>query len=177
MFLLAIKTYTTTLLNLGEHFMQYKIFYVSLLSVFLSITACNAKTEPQASAQMEKAAEPVPQAGGFSNIDNAKLQELLDQGVILVDIRLEEEWKQTGIVKGAKTITFFDRTGRINPNFVPEFAKLVKKDQPVALMCRTGSRTNAASQALAQQLGYKKILNVTHGIMGWISEKRPVVKY
>ena len=157
--------------------MKYKIFYVTLLSIILSITACNAKTESQASAQMEKAADPVPQAGGFSNIDNAKLQELLDQGVTLVDIRLEEEWKQTGIIKGAKTITFFDRSGRINPNFVPEFTKLIKKDQPVALICRTGNRTKAASQAIAQQLGYKKVLNVTHGIVGWISEKRPVVKY
>ena len=157
--------------------MKYKIFYVTLLSIILSITACNAKTESQASAQMEKAADPIPQAGGFSNINNAKLQELLDQGITLVDIRLEEEWKQTGIVKGAKTITFFDRSGRINPNFVPEFTKLIKKDQPVALICRTGNRSKAASQAIAQQLGYKKVLNVTHGIVGWISEKRPVVKY
>ena len=157
--------------------MKYKIFYVTLLSIILSITACNAKTESQASAQMEKAADPIPQAGGFSNINNAKLQELLDQGVTLVDIRLEEEWKQTGIVKGAKTITFFDRSGRINPNFVPEFTKLIKKDQQVALICRTGNRSKAASQAIAQQLGYKKVLNVTHGIVGWISEKRPVVKY
>jgi len=157
--------------------MKYKIFYVTLLSIILSITACNAKTESQASAQMEKAADPIPQAGGFSNINNAKLQELLDQGITLVDIRLEEEWKQTGIVKGAKTITFFDRSGRINPNFVPEFTKLIKKDQQVALICRTGNRSKAASQAIAQQLGYKKVLNVTHGIVGWISEKRPVVKY
>jgi len=158
--------------------MHYKIFYVTLLSVFLSLTACNAKTEsPATNTQSKKAADPVPQAGGYSNIDNAKLQELLNQGVTLVDIRLEDEWKQTGIVKGSKTLTFFDRTGRINPNFVPEFTKLVKKDQPVALICRTGNRSQAASGAIAQQLGYKKVMNVTHGIVGWISEKRPVVPY
>ncbi len=162
--------------------MKNKVFYTSflgiLLSIFLSITACNGNTSSQATAtQTSKAAEPIPQAGGYSNIDNAKLQELLDQGVTLVDIRLEEEWKQTGIVKGTKTITFFDRTGRINPAFVPELTKLVKKDQPVALICRTGNRSQAASKAIAQQLGYKKVYNVTHGIVGWISEKRAVVKY
>ncbi|HIQ15965.1 MAG TPA: rhodanese-like domain-containing protein [Leucothrix sp.] len=181
MFFLTRKLYTTSLLNLGEHFMKYKIFYITLpsilLGIFLSVTGCNAKTSSQADTQTTKAADPIPQAGGYSNIDNAKLQELLDQSVTLVDIRLEEEWQQTGIVKGAKTITFFDRTGRINPAFVPEFTKLVKKDQPVALICRTGRRTQAASQAIAQQLGYKKVYNVTHGILGWISEKRPVVKY
>lgn len=153
--------------------MKYKIFYSILLIIFLSITGCNAKT----SSQTAKAAEPIPQAGGYSNIDNAKLLELIGQGATLVDIRREEEWKQTGIVNGANTITFFDNTGRINPNFVPEFTKLVKKDKPVILICRTGNRTQAASQAIVQQLGYKTVYNVTHGIVGWISEKRPVVKY
>ncbi len=126
---------------------------------------------------MTKGADPIPQAGGYSNIDNAKLKELVAQGVVLVDIRRQEEWQQTGIIKGSKTITFFDKTGRINPNFVPEFTALVKQDQPVALICRTGNRTQAASQAVAQQLGYKSVMNVTHGITGWIAEKRPVEKY
>jgi len=74
-------------------------------------------------------------------------------------------------------LTFFDRTGRINPNFVPELSKLAKKGEKIALICRTGNRTAAASQAIAQQLGYKNVLNVTHGITSWISENRPVVKY
>lgn len=157
--------------------MKSTILFSSLLSILLSITACNAKTGSQTGAQATKGADPIPQSGGYSNIDNAKLQEFLNQGVTLVDIRLEEEWQQTGIVKGANTLTFFDKTGRINPQFLPTFTKLVKKDQPVALICRTGNRTQAASQAIAQQLGYEKVFNVTHGIVGWQSEKRPVVKY
>jgi len=67
--------------------------------------------------------------------------------------------------------------GRINPNFVPEFTTIAQADKPVALICRTGNRTQAASQAIAQQLGYKDVMNVTHGITGWMAEKRPVVKY
>jgi len=165
--------------------MSLKPLYILAISLLLPLVACNAKTSSSSvtpsttatSPKTVKAADPVPQAGGFSNIDNAKLEELMAQGVTLVDIRLKEEWQQTGIVKGSKTITFFDKMGRINPNFVPEFSALIKKDQPVALICRTGSRTKAASQAIAQQLGYKNVLNVTHGITGWIAEKRPVVKY
>lgn len=124
-----------------------------------------------------KVAEPVMQAGGYSNINNAKLQELLDKNVLIVDIRRKEEWQQTGIVKGSKTITFFDRTGRINQEFVPQFTAIAKPDQPVILICRTGNRTKAASEAIAKQLGYKNVMNVTTGIMGWITQKRPVVKY
>lgn len=150
------------------------------ISLLLTLTACNAETNSSTNnspASSVKAGEPIPQAGGYSNIDNAKLKELIAQGVTLIDIRRKEEWQQTGIVKGSKTITFFDRTGQINPNFVPEFTAIAKPDQPVALICRTGNRTQAASQAIAQQLGYKNVMNVTHGITGWIAEKRPVIKY
>jgi len=164
--------------------MRLKLLYVSALGVLLMISSCNAKTDGESVTQatpsravVTKAADPIPQAGGYSNIDNAKLQELMSQGVKLIDIRLEEEWRQTGIIKDSITLTFFDRTGRINPNFVPELSKLAKKGEKIALICRTGNRTAAASQAIAQQLGYKNVLNVTHGITSWISENRPVVKY
>ena len=162
--------------------MTLKQLNITIVSLLLPLAACNAKTNsssvtPATSPSTAKTADPIPQAGGYSNIDNAKLKELITQGVTIVDIRLEEEWQQTGIIAGSKTITFFDHMGRINPNFVPEFTAIVQKDQPVALICRTGSRTQVASQAVAQQLGYKNVLNVTHGITGWIAEKRPVVKY
>ena len=155
---------------------------VILSSLLLLMVSCNADSKsksvtPAPATKSVKAGESIPQPGGYSNIDNAKLQQLLDQGVTLVDIRLKEEWQQTGVIKGSKTITFFDQTGRINPNFISEFTKTVTPDQPVALICRTGNRTQAASQAIAQQLGYKNVKNVTHGIVGWMSEKRAVVKY
>ncbi len=158
--------------------MTFRSLHIALIALVLPLTACNAKTDSSSANPIEtKSSTPVPQAGGYSNIDNAYLKELIAKGVTVIDIRRQEEWQQTGIVEGSKTITFFDRTGRINPNFVPEFTAIVKPDQPVALICRTGNRTQAASQAIAQQLGYKNVMNVSRGITGWIAEKRPVVKY
>jgi len=158
--------------------MTFKPLHIVVISLLLPLAACNAKSSsPSVSPVTTKAAEPILQSGGYSNIDNAFLDDLIAKGVTIVDIRRQEEWQQTGLVKGSKTITFFDHRGQINPNFVPEFTAIAKPDQPVALICRTGSRTQAASQAIAQQLGYKNVMNVTHGITGWIAEKRPVVKY
>ena len=144
-------------------------------SLLLSSAACNS-TPSVTEVKVEKVAESIPQPGGFSNINNAKLKELIDSGVTLVDIRLEEEWLQTGIVEGSKTITLFTRAG-VNPNFQAEFTAVTDPSKPVALICRTGNRTSNASKMIAQQLGYKNVLNVTHGITGWIAEKRPVVSY
>ena len=105
------------------------------------------------------------------------MKELKEQGVLLVDIRREEEWKQTGIIEGSKTITFFDKTGNVSSDFIPKLSAVAKLDQPIMLICRTGNRTKAASEALVKHLGYKDVMNVTHGITHWISEKRPVVTY
>jgi rhodanese-related sulfurtransferase len=157
--------------------------YTALIALSLFFSACGSGTNTQAetsTAPVQQAAVaqvPIPQSGGYSNINNAQLEQLMKKGVTLVDIRRQEEWEQTGIVQGANPITFFTRTGRINPDFMSQFTALVKPDQPVALICRTGNRTRAASQAITKQLGYKKVYNVSHGITGWIGEKRPVVKY
>jgi len=125
----------------------------------------------------DTATQSVNKVTAVSNIDNEKLQQLVKQGVLVVDIRRQEEWQHTGIIEGSKTITFFDKSGRISPGFLPKFTAIAKKDQPVVLICRSGARTRVASQAIAEQLGYKKVINVTHGIISWMAEKRPVSKY
>lgn len=154
---------------------KLRIKLIIFLASLMLITASHAQTTPKKTNSVSE--EPIMQAGGYSNISNAKLEELVNQGVLLVDIRRAEEWQQTGILKGSKTITFFDKTGRLDPNFLPKFTAIAKPDQPVILICRTGNRTKFASEAIVKQLGYKNVMNVTQGIMGWIAEKRPVTKY
>ncbi len=112
---------------------------------------------------------------GVTHIDNDKLTALLDKGIVLIDIRRSEEWRQTGVVKGSKMITLFNAQGKVENNFVPRLQRIAKPDQPVALICRTGNRTLAASQMLTEQLGYSQVYNVTKGITQWIKENRLVV--
>lgn len=110
----------------------------------------------------------------YSNLDNDQLQSMLDQGVPLYDIRRPDEWRQTGIVNGSKLLTFADGGGRVLPNFLPQFAQAVSKDEAVILICATGSRTNSLARYLIKELGYTKVYNVRHGISRWIREGRPV---
>ena len=113
----------------------------------------------------------------FTNIDNAELKALLARGVPIVDIRRPDEWKETGIVEGSKTVMAFDANGRFDPRFQDGFTPVASQDAEVILICRTGNRTAALANFLAQQAGYKKIYNVTDGIVKWIAEKNPVVTY
>ncbi len=112
----------------------------------------------------------------YTSIDNAELKTLQAQGVPVYDIRRPEEWDQTGIVAGSRTLTFVDAGGRPNPEFASRFTAEVGKHDPVILICRTGNRTDALARHLVEDLGYTKVYNVRHGIVRWIGEGHPVAR-
>jgi len=118
-------------------------------------------------------AEPPPP---YVNLDNAGLQALAAQGVPVYDIRRPEEWRATGVVEGSRLLTFVDASGRLNPEFLPRFAADAGKDDPVILICRTGSRTDVLARHLVEKMGYTQVYNVRHGITRWIGDKHPVIK-
>ncbi len=113
-------------------------------------------------------------AQDVADVDNETLAGLMAKGVPVVDIRTPPEWKQTGVLAGSHTIMAFDDKGRLAPDFVQRLAQVAGPDDEVALICRTGNRTRTISQALARQLGYRRIYNVEKGIKAWIAEGRPV---
>ena len=55
-----------------------------------------------------------------------KLKEFFDNiaNAPIIDIRLEEEWLETGILKNSYTITFFDEMGQYN---LEEFLQKINK--------------------------------------------------
>jgi len=110
------------------------------------------------------------------DIDNAQFEKLSKSGVPVVDIRLQSEWEETGIVSGSKLLTFFDEKGRADgPAWLEKVKPIAKPNEPVIVICRSGNRTKAVSQFLSQQAGYTTVYNVKSGIKGWIGAGGPVV--
>lgn len=118
-----------------------------------------------------------PVMAEIKEVDNDGLQNLLKQGIPMVDIRTPEEWKATGIIEGSHLLTFFDKNGRYNvENWLKELDKIAKKDQAVILICRTGNRTIPVGDLLDKRAGYNIIYNVKKGIMDWIKAGKPMIK-
>jgi rhodanese-related sulfurtransferase len=70
----------------------------------------------------------------------------------IIDIRTPPEWRETGIVKGAHTIMFFDERGGYNVEaFLKALNQAVDTKKPFALICRTGSRTGMISEFLDKE--------------------------
>ena len=94
--------------------------------------------------------------------------ELQKDGYILIDIRREEEWIETGIIEGAETITAFTESGQLHKDFQEKFFSLAKgPETPILLYCRTGNRTEMLGNALIDQVGLKNVYHLTDGIVEW----------
>jgi len=99
-------------------------------------------------------------------------------GVTVIDIRREDEWRETGVIAGAATITAFEANGRVHPEFLDNFRELVPStDTPVMLYCRTGNRTASLGNALIEQLGFTDVTHLSSGITGWLADRRATDAY
>ncbi len=104
-------------------------------------------------------------------------QMLEESGMVVIDIRTEPEWRQTGIVPGSKCLTFFDQFGNYDAEaFLQEVDRLGGKEAEIGLICRTGNRTHQVAMFMFQQ-GYKKVKNLDGGVMKLMSEGYKLVPY
>lgn len=91
-----------------------------------------------------------------------KLQEALEAGAVLVDVRMPHEYEEMR-VPGATLVPLPDLGRR---------AHEVPKGQRVYLICASGARSLVAAEAL-NQAGWDTV-SVSGGTVAWASEGRPV---
>jgi rhodanese-related sulfurtransferase len=122
------------------------------------------------------AVSPAAAQSGLPSISVREAHERAKSGKsILVDIRLPEEWADTGVPQGAVKL---DMT---SPAFEARLAGLRAENpgKPIDLICRTANRTRTVQEALIRR-GWRDVVNVRGGLLGnpgnpgWLDEKLPV---
>ena len=117
-------------------------------------------------------------AGEVQHIDNQTLKELMLQNVPVIDVRTTAEWKDTGVVEGSHLLMFYDEKGNYDlEKWLADVAAIAEKDQPVILICHSGSRSRQLAKYLTKVEGYKKVYNVKRGIQSWIKKNNHVVQF
>lgn len=116
----------------------------------------------------------------FKEINYTELQKMQKQGIVVIDIRRLDEFKQYGIIKDAHTLTFFDERGNHNiPAWMNKFVQIVKsKNQAFIIYCAHANRTKILGNFLSKQLGYKYVYDLQGGInYGWLDKGKETVRY
>lgn len=85
----------------------------------------------------------------------------------VIDVRKPSEWAQTGTIKNAIKISFYNEDGSVNKNFIEEIKK-ISSNKPIAIVCRSGSRSTKAS-ALLDQNGIE-VTNLKGGMNALLSQ-------
>lgn len=102
------------------------------------------------------------QAKGYEKLEMSVAQ-MQAEGALIVDIRTAAEWKETGVIKGAKLLTFKDADGFINA-----IGKDLADGRPLILVCRSGARSGAAAAALAGKIP-NRIISASGGMSSAIA--------
>ena len=110
-------------------------------------------------------------------VDVARLEQLRERGVPVIDIRTPEEWSHTGVIEGSHLVAFADAGGRYDiDGWATRLAAIAAPEEPIALICGIGRRSSIASRLLDRQFGYEKVFNVLGGMEQWIAEGRATVR-
>lgn len=88
-------------------------------------------------------------------------------GVIL-DIRTPNEWRDTGIVKGAITQNAFAYEFK-------DYLSKLDKSKTYYVYCKSGGRSGKATKMM-DKLGLNNV-NINDGMMGWKNHNLPTVPY
>ena len=96
-------------------------------------------------------------------------QRSTDGEVVLIDVRMPEEWHDTGRPLNSHGITLQD------PEFENKLIALVSNDKSRALAfsCKTGGRSSQAAQK-AVDAGHTDVSNVEGGFLAWQAADLPI---
>ncbi len=108
-----------------------------------------------------------------------EVEKLIDTNSIIIDIRREDEWKHTGVIKNSHTMTFFDMFGNCDiTTWMATLEKLIStKDDLIILVCAHANRTRTVADYLIQNHGFTNIAHLEGGIAAWIEEDKDLEKY
>lgn len=92
------------------------------------------------------------------------VEEMKATGGVIVDIRRPEEWAETGVIAGAKLVTFEGAQ-----SFIAAIGPDLADGRDLILICRSGRRSAAAAEAL-QSMIPNRIISVEGGMGRIIDE-------
>ncbi|PSM51389.1 putative rhodanese-related sulfurtransferase [Campylobacter blaseri] len=83
----------------------------------------------------------------------------------LIDVRTPSEWEETGVIKNAHKISVTTSDMKsYNQHFIDDILSAnIDPDKPVALICRSGSRSRKAAKILEKN-GFKYVINLNGGV-------------
>ena len=133
------------------------VWIAGLILVFLAANAASAET---------------------IKVNTTELQQLIEEGVPVIDVRTPEEWRYTGVIPDSHLITFFDSRGNYDLNgWLAKLFEVVTPRKPVVIICEVGNRSHMISNFLSAGVGFERVFDATGGISAWNAHSMPIRRW
>ena len=114
----------------------------------------------------------------YKLISSDELITLINKNGVALDIRTEEQWKKTGIIKGSFQETAFSKEGKFNVYLMDKVRALAGAESQnieIAFISNDGETAAILGNAFAEDLGFTNVFVLRGGIKAWIEEKKTLV--
>ena len=161
--------------------MKQMYFLLFAFALIISIVACNsqsstqhtdeaAKTEGKAAAQkgnsLEKTAQSTNSKPQLLSAQAFKDMAEKTENAIILDVRTARECKETGTIKNAKQLDFYQKAS------FTKTLQTLPKDQPIMVYCAAGGRSGKAAKMLSK-MGFAQVYDLEGGMGAWKSASLP----
>ena len=100
------------------------------------------------------------------NIKDA-LKAYKEDNLIVVDIRTEKEWKETGIIPNSILVSMHNNNYEENSNFIEQITNILDKHskENIVFICASGARSEIVTNYFFKE-GYQNVSHIPEGIIG-----------
>ena len=103
------------------------------------------------------------------DINNRELSNLIVRNIKIIDVRTQNEWKSTGIIKGSFLISLLNKNKKfIFEEWYAMFDNNFGMNKSIIFICASGVRSNYISHLVQRKKPDLKIYNLEKGINHWI---------
>ena len=112
------------------------------------------------------------------NINNRELNNLIEKKIKIIDVRTQNEWKSTGIIKDSFLVSLLNKNKKfIFEDWYAMFENKFGKNESIVFICASGVRSNYISHLIQKKNPYLKIYNLEKGINHWIRSGNKIYRF
>lgn len=114
-------------------------------------------------------------AADLTDLSVTQLLAMQKENALVIDVRTEQEWQDTGTIPGSSRLEFFNADGEYNmAQWLQQLnAQRQSPEQAVILVCRSGNRSRQIGTFLTKEMGMKNIYHLEHGMNAWLKQGKP----
>ena len=111
----------------------------------------------------------------YKSVSSDELIDMIENNAVALDIRTEEEWDKTGVIKGSFPETAFDKNGKFQVYVMDKIRALAaaqSQDVNLIFISHDGETASMLANSFSEDLGFTNISVLKGGIKAWQSENK-----